>query len=289
MNSPSADSSSSDLSKASVNPMPWMSVGSGAVRAAFGVMMAVDAYLKWQPGFADHYVGYLQNASRAQPGWLEPWFNGWLLLVQGHVAAFVTATRLIESALALGLLLGFARRLTYWGGALFSLLIWSTAEGFGGPYTAGATNIGPALIYMLLFVSLAIFARVLGGTPYSLDYHIERRFPRWGRWMEPGRGGGARILPPVLKPAHQIAAAAALALALVFALGSLRSALQAQPPTPANAAAAVTPMSLYTGNPVRKPYPAELPPLLGTGERVAATLTVTDATIEIAEGVQYQA
>jgi nitrite reductase (NO-forming) len=130
--------------------------------------MAVDAYLKWQPAFAAHYVGYLQNAMKGQPLWLASWFNFWLRLVIQHTGFFVLGTRLIETAIAIGLLLGFARRITYIAGALFSLLIWSTAEGFGGLTPPGATNLGPALVYALIFVALALFERILGSTPYSL-------------------------------------------------------------------------------------------------------------------------
>ena len=126
----------------------WLIVAAAGVRTAFGVLMAIDAWLKWQPGFAAHYVGYLQNAANAQPHWLAPWFHMWLRLVTMYTPFFISATRLIETAIALCLLLGFARRITYFAGALFSLLIWSTAEGFGGPYTSGATNVGPALVYV---------------------------------------------------------------------------------------------------------------------------------------------
>ncbi len=45
----------------------WLVAVTSAVRAAFGVIWAIDAYLKWQPGFAAHYVGYLQNAAKGQP------------------------------------------------------------------------------------------------------------------------------------------------------------------------------------------------------------------------------
>jgi nitrite reductase (NO-forming) len=44
-------------------PTAWLIVAAAGVRTAFGVIMAVDAYLKWQPAFASHYVGYLQNAA----------------------------------------------------------------------------------------------------------------------------------------------------------------------------------------------------------------------------------
>jgi hypothetical protein len=35
----------------------WLIVAAAALRTAFGILMAIDAYLKWQPGFAAHYVG----------------------------------------------------------------------------------------------------------------------------------------------------------------------------------------------------------------------------------------
>lgn len=34
----------------------WVIAVTGAVRAAFGVIWGIDAYLTWQPAFADHYV-----------------------------------------------------------------------------------------------------------------------------------------------------------------------------------------------------------------------------------------
>ncbi len=268
---------------------PWATVAAGAVRAAFGVVMAVDAFLKWRPAFADHYVGYLQNAAKAQPTWLSPWFHAWLGLIQGHVGFFVLATRLIETAIALGLLLGLARRITYGAGIVFSVLIWATAEGFGGPYTAGATNIGPALVYALVFVALAVFARTLGSTPYSLDYYLERRFPGWASVAELAPRSVWQQTPPALDWAHQLAAGAAIVVALAVALGTLHSATNVAPPTPTNAAAAVTPLSLSTGAPIAHAAPAVLPPLNGTGDSVAITLIATDATIEIASGVKYNA
>src|SRR5512141_2755929 len=127
-----------------------------ALRTIFGIIWAIDAALKWQPGFADHFVGYLQNAANGQPAWLTPWFSFWLGLVTPNPDPFIWLVRIGESLIAMGLLFGFARRWVYILGALFSLLIWSTAEGFGGPYTAGATDMGAALVYVLVFVSLAI-------------------------------------------------------------------------------------------------------------------------------------
>lgn len=271
--------------------LAWLMVAAAGVRAAFGIIMAIDAYLKLQPAFAAHYVGYLQNAMKGQPLWLAPWFNFWLRIVIQHTGFFVLATRLIETVIAIGLLLGLARRITYIGGALFSLLIWSTAEGFGGPYTSGATNLGPALIYALIFVTLALFERILGNTPYSLDYYIGRRFPRWGSLVEWAPRHVWQRPPPALNLDHQLAAIGAIMVALVFALASLGSATatKALPPTPENAAAAVSPLSIASTAPVAHAAPAALPQLIGTGESVSVTLAATDTTVEIASGVQYQA
>ncbi len=270
-------------------PAPWLIVAAAGVRAAFGVVMAVDAYLKWQPSFAAHYVGYLQNAAKAQPDWLSPWFNFWLRIVPPNADFFISATRIIETAIALGLLFGLALRFTYSLGAVFSLLIWATAEGFGGPYTAGATNLGPALVYALVFITLILFARILGSTPYSLDYHIARRFPVWGSLMEWAPKPIWQRTAPTLDWPHQLAAIAAIAVALAVALGTLGSAVNAAPPTPENAAAAVSPLNMAANTPVARAAPAALPPLIGTGDSVAVTLVATDTNIEIASGVQYRA
>ena len=269
--------------------LAWLIVAAAGVRAAFGVVMAVDAYLKWQPAFAAHYVGYLQNAAKAQPLWLAPWFNFWLRIVIRNTDFFIFATRLIETAIAIGLLLGLARRFTYIIGALFSLLIWSTAEGFGGPYTAGATNLGPALMYALVFIAAALFERLLGSTPYSLDYYIGRRFPKWGSLVEWAPKRLWQRSSPALNLDHQLAAIGGIVVALVFALATLGSATSGSPPTPQNAAAAVSPLSIVSTAPVAHAAPATLPPLIGNGDAVAVTLAATDATVEIASGVQYLA
>lgn len=274
----------------------WVIVTAAGVRVAFGVIMAVDAYLKWRPAFASHYVGYLQNAANGQPGWLAPWFHFWLRIVTINSAFFIGATRLLETAICIGLLLGFARRITYVVGALFSLLIWSTAEGFGGPYTSGATNIGPALVYALVFIAIASFERVTGSSPYSLDYYIERRFPVWGSWMELAPKRIWQRTLPSLDLDHQLAVIGAVIVTLVFALGTLGSAVSTSgsavstsPPTPQNAAAAVSPLSLISSAPVARATSAVLPPLLGTSDTVEVTITSSDADIEIASGIQYRA
>ena len=162
----------------------WPATAGTALRVAFGVIWAVSAALTWTADFASHYVGYLHNAATGQPAWSAWWFQLWIGLVTPHAGFFVWATRIVETALALALLLGFARKSAYIAGILFSLLVWSTAEGFSGPYSVGANNIGAAISYVLVFAALIVIDLRSGPDPYSLDALIERRRPGWRRFAE---------------------------------------------------------------------------------------------------------
>ncbi len=267
----------------------WTTAGVAAARASFGVIWAVDAYLAWRPAFAAHYVGYLHNASQGQPGYLQGWFGMWLALVTPASGVFVMLTRLLETAIAIGLLAGLARRWTYFVGALFSLLLWSTAEGFSGPYVVGAANLGPALAYVLVFAALWMCDRAVGRSPYSVDFYLAQRWPRWQRVAE---SAPAEILarePAKLPWTGQGAAIAGIVIAILLLMGGIQSALVVSPATPENAAAAVSPLSLASPTPEAQAHDARLPPLLGEGDTVALTLEATDATIKIANGVDYKA
>jgi nitrite reductase (NO-forming) len=266
----------------------WQTAASGALRAVFGLVWALNAYLTYRSEFAGHYVGYLHNAATNQPDWLAPWFDFWIDLVTPHASLFIWATRIIETLIAIGLLLGIARKTTYVVGALFSLLIWSTAEGFSGPYTSGATNLGPALVYVLLFIGLILSERERGRTPYSVDYYIEHKWPGWRRFSELASPRVLEEVPPRLPWSEQIAGMVGILLALVLLFASLSSAMNAPTGTPAAAAAAVKPLDLASTNPVANPRDAKLPPLLGTGDSVDVTLVATDTTVDIASGVSYQ-
>src|SRR6516225_6453718 len=152
-----------------------------AVRVGFGIMWAIDAGLKWRASFRAGYLGTLTDASKGQASWLHPWFNFWIDLQRPRVTFFAYLVATIETLIAAALILGFARKITYISGAVFSLLIWSTAEGFGGPYTAQSTDIGTAIIYALVFVALLTMAAQFGPSRYSLDWVIEKRVSWWHR------------------------------------------------------------------------------------------------------------
>lgn len=92
----------------------------------------------------------------------------------------------VETLIAATLILGFARKLTYLSAAAFSLLIWATAEGFGGPYTSGSSDVGTAIIYAVVFVGLLALSYHTGPSRYSVDYYLEQRFSWWWRRAELG-------------------------------------------------------------------------------------------------------
>jgi nitrite reductase (NO-forming) len=154
------------------------------VRILFGLIWAVDAYFKWQPSFVHHLQDVISGGAQGQPGFLQPWFDFAKGLVAVNPTIWAYSIALAETGIALALILGVARKLTYVGGALYSLLIWATAEGLGR--TSGiATDIGTAIIYAVVFLALlALDVRGKGTRPHSLDALIERRVPWWRRLAE---------------------------------------------------------------------------------------------------------
>src|SRR5215831_20176757 len=74
----------------------------------------------------------------------------------------------------------------YLGGIILSLMIWSTIEGFGGPYGPGSssTDIGAAIMYAFIFVAIIIVERSSNYSRYSLDALIERKFNGWKHLAE---------------------------------------------------------------------------------------------------------
>jgi nitrite reductase (NO-forming) len=148
------------------------------------VVWLVDASLKWAPGFRRDYMDTIMEQAQGQPGWLKPWFDFWVDLQHPHPAVFAYLVAVVETLIAVAVIVGFARKLTYSAAIVFSLLIWSTAEGFGGPYTSGSEDIGTAIIYALVFAALLAFSYYFGPSPVSVDALLERRVSWWYRVAE---------------------------------------------------------------------------------------------------------
>ncbi len=155
----------------------WRMKGIGVLRIIFGLVWAVDAWFKWQPDFINNFSDYLTGALDGQPQAVQAWINFWINVnkVDPHVFAHIVA--ISETALALGLILGIFSNLTNLGGILLTVVIWSTAEGFGGPYVPGSADIGSAIIYSLVFAGLFLSN---AGLVLGLDRWLTPRLGRWG-------------------------------------------------------------------------------------------------------------
>jgi len=167
-------------------PSVGFKLGGGAVRIAFGVVWLIDASLKWLPGFRASFAETIQGAGDGQPAWLHGWFVFWTNLIAPRATLFAYLVAVIETGIALALIFGFARKLTYLLAIGFTLMIWATAEGFGGPYASGASDIGTAIIYAVVFVALLVIDAGSEPGRYTADAWLERRWPWWRRVAEVG-------------------------------------------------------------------------------------------------------
>jgi uncharacterized membrane protein YphA (DoxX/SURF4 family) len=168
-----------------------------ALRVGFGVIWLIDAVLKWLPGFRSGYMGTIMGQADGQPGWLKPWFDFWISLQHPRVMFFAYLVAAVETLIALAVITGFARKLTYTAAIVFSLLIWATAEGFGGPYTSGASDIGTAVIYAVVFTALLGFAYYQGPPRLSADYYLEQKISWWHWIAEAGHHDRYRTRPAI--------------------------------------------------------------------------------------------
>lgn len=148
----------------------------------FGVVWLVDAIFKWLPGFFSQFSGYVHDAMVGQPNLIMPWFMFWVHFVRVDPVLIATIIALLETMIALSLLLGVARKPMYIIGALVSVGIWSVAEGFGGPYASGATDIGAAIMYVFVFAGLWGLEQFSAPyTKWTLDTVIAKKWAPWAR------------------------------------------------------------------------------------------------------------
>ena len=155
----------------------WRLKGFGVLRIVFGIVWGIDAWFKWQPDFVNNFVTYLNGAQDGQPWPIHHWIVFWINTVGVDPTFFAYATAVGETAIAVTLILGAFNNLTAVVGTVLSTVIWSTAEGFGGPYTAGSTDIGAAIIYVLVFAGLFLGA---AGLYYGVDRKLTPALGRFG-------------------------------------------------------------------------------------------------------------
>lgn len=156
------------------------------LRIAFGLIWAVNAEFKWQPSFRSSFMETINSAAQGQPSWLTPWFAAWQHLLAINPGLFATLVAITETLIAIALILGVAKRVTYLAAIVFSLLIWSIAEGFGGPYDSSSTDIGTGIIYAVVFFALYGLEQLAQMSKYSLDETIKKHFAWWHFLSDPG-------------------------------------------------------------------------------------------------------
>jgi thiosulfate dehydrogenase (quinone) large subunit len=150
-----------------------------ALRIAFGLVWLFDASLKWSPAFVNNFTGYVDDAKAGQSGLVRAWLDGWTAILGTSPHLFARLVAVTESVVALCLILGLLTNAACVVGSCLSLAIWSTAEGFGGPYMAGSTDVGASIVYVLLF-GIILFSDA--GARFGLDTAVRHRLGRL-RWL----------------------------------------------------------------------------------------------------------
>ena len=159
-------------------PMNWRERGVGIARIIFGLVYVVAATLKWQPQFQNTFVQQISAVSDGQPAPIQAWISFWTHLVSINPLLFARIEATTETAIAVFLIFGIFSNLTYIVGIFLSLGIWSTAEGFGGPYIPGhSTDIGTAFPYAILFAVLLFLS---AGRYYGVDQWLTSKLGRLG-------------------------------------------------------------------------------------------------------------
>jgi thiosulfate dehydrogenase (quinone) large subunit len=155
----------------------WRLRGIGIVRIIFGLIWAIDAWFKWQPGFLDTITSLLNDKLKGQPPAMQAWLTFWIHTVNLDPAFFAHMVAITETLLAVGLILGAFSNTIYVIGAVLSVLIWSTAQGFGGPYDSGTVDIGTSIMYAVIFAAL-FFANA--GMYLGVDRRLTPALKRFG-------------------------------------------------------------------------------------------------------------
>jgi thiosulfate dehydrogenase [quinone] large subunit len=157
------------------------------IRVLFGFTWIFDGLLETQAGVTPQVLSLLYELNTdGQPSWLTPWFNFWSPLVMHHAALMLRMLIFSETIIGVALVLGVARKIVYYFGIPYSILLWGLS-GFGGPYTPYSSDIGAPVIYAFVFLALIGLEQGHRQTVshiFSFDALIERRLKSWSRLAE---------------------------------------------------------------------------------------------------------
>lgn len=263
----------------------WPTIAFSALRVALGIIWAVIAVETWRPTFAAHLQHYNEVVFQSLSSWLLPWFGTWVVAITPYPTLFLVLARICTTLIALALLLGFARKTTYIAGALLSIPLWTLMEGYTSSQAFGTINLGAAVTYILVFISLLLIERANGTPPYSLDYYINHRWPSWRRFSEISHGADAPPRPEI-KPlpwVEQVPIMLIIAAVLAFLISGSTSAINTEHQKSPG------PLRVVARSRVATARDARLPPLASTGNSVDLHFVASHKTVEIVSGVYYQA
>jgi thiosulfate dehydrogenase [quinone] large subunit len=152
--------------------------GAALVRIFFGLLWAIDAWLKWLPGFIHgETLTHELNPAAVPTPIVHSWVQLWHDVAGVDPGAFALGTAVIETLLGVALIFGILTNLTLIVTAVFSFGIWTAPEHMHLPWTTpGNTDLGPSIGY--IFAALALFAAAAGAT-WSVDSVIR---PHLGRF-----------------------------------------------------------------------------------------------------------
>ena len=129
----------------------------GLIRIAFGVIWVINVLLQARSAYLNHFLSYFTPRVAGQPAFIQHYLQWMISLITAIGPKWVAlATVVLDTLIALSLLTGVAGRLFAGIGALYCLWLWTTVGGWGGPYTAGATDPGTAIVYVLVFICILL-------------------------------------------------------------------------------------------------------------------------------------
>lgn len=264
-------------------PVAWKTVVFTALRLALGLLWGWMALRFWSPGFDSHLHHYHDVALSSQPGVLMNWFGMWVGIMSIAADFFTGFGRLVATAIALCLLLGFARRTVYILAILLSIPLWPLADGFLLPHSFSAFGLSSVLIYFLLFVVLMYADRLAIPQWPSIDDLILGQWRGW-RWfcgfeLQPaGAGQPAAGKPRFIWRSFTWVLGMVLALLISGIAGSLYLGHPASP----------HPFHIGGEGPVANARDAVLPPLADPdADVVEFHLDALGNTVQITGGISY--
>lgn len=307
------DSNSNFKPSQEVSGKSWSTLVFSALRVAIGLLWAVLAAQTWTHSFVMHLHHYGEAAFQNLSGGLVPWFGTWVSLIAPAPDLFGGLARFFVTLIAVFLIIGFARKTTYIVGAIIALPLWTLMQGYSSAHTLGSINLGAALTYILIFISLILVERREGTTPYSVDYYLGHAWPGWRHVSECASDEQLRQQIKPLPWIEQVPVIVIIAVVLAFLIsGSTSSIIVGSVQTfgplenvymrpsmydyPGSSGAPMSasdhmssPLNVAGQSAVEFANPAVLPPLIGTGKTVDIHMDATDQTVEIAGGINYEA